>query len=115
MPPLAPSSTIPMSRCWPRSRRASGAAALAASVLLGLTPMAGAGAQGLVARADTLLVAGRVFAAESLYYYAVRIDPRNPTARLALGKYLAERGALKVGAVLMEEARYFGGDPGVVA
>jgi hypothetical protein len=72
-------------------------------------------AQALVARADTLLLAGRAFAAESLYYYAVRIDPRNPVARLALGKYLAERGALKVGAVLMEEARYFGGDPAVVA
>jgi hypothetical protein len=104
-----------MSRCWPRSRRASRAAALAAFALLGLAPAAGAGAQALVARADTLLVAGRVFAAESLYYYAVRIDPRNPTARLALGKYLAERGALKVGAVLMEEARYFGGDAATVA
>lgn len=73
------------------------------------------GAQEVIARADTLLLAGRVFSAESLYYYAVRVDPRNPAARLALGKYLAERGALKVGAVLMEEARYFGGDPAIVA
>jgi hypothetical protein len=71
--------------------------------------------QALVARADSLLLAGRVYAAESLYYLAVRREPRNPEARLALGKYLAERGALKVGAVLMEEARYFGGDPATVA
>lgn len=71
--------------------------------------------QGVLARADTLLLAGRVFSAESLYYYAVRRDPRDPMARLALGKYLAERGALRVGAVLMEEARYFGGDPALVA
>jgi hypothetical protein len=69
----------------------------------------------LVLRADRLLNAGRVFAAESLYYDAVQQDPRNPATRLALGKYLAERGALRVGAVLMEEARYFGGDPAVIA
>ena len=69
----------------------------------------------IVARADTLLIAGRIFAAESLYYIAVRRVPRDPAARLALGRYLAQRGALKVGAVLMEEARYFGGDPTRVA
>jgi hypothetical protein len=69
----------------------------------------------IVARADTLLIAGRIFAAESLYYIAVRRGPRDPVARLALGRYLAQRGALKVGAVLMEEARYFGGDPTRIA
>jgi hypothetical protein len=69
----------------------------------------------IVARADTLLIAGRIFAAESLYYIAVRRGPRDPVARLALGRYLAQRGALKVGAVLMEEARYFGGDPAHIA
>jgi hypothetical protein len=71
--------------------------------------------QAIVARADTLLIAGRIFAAESLYYVAVRRGPRDPVARLALGRYLAQRGALKVGAVLMEEARYFGGDPTRIA
>jgi hypothetical protein len=71
--------------------------------------------EAIVARADTLLIAGRIFAAESLYYVAVRRGPRDPGARLALGRYLAQRGALKVGAVLMEEARYFGGDPTRVA
>ena len=69
----------------------------------------------IIARADTLLIAGRIFAAESLYYIAVRRGPRDPAARLALGRYLAQRGALKVGAVLMEEARYFGGDPARIA
>jgi hypothetical protein len=67
-------------------------------------------AQRLLARADALLAAGRVAAAESLYYDAVRLAPYDPEARLALGRYLAARGAWKVGAVLMEEARYFGGD-----
>jgi hypothetical protein len=72
-------------------------------------------AQGLLARADNLLRVGRMFAAETLYYYAVRRAPRDPEARLALGRYLAARGALRVGAVLMEEARYFGADPKKVA
>jgi len=67
--------------------------------------------QRYVARADSLLRRGRVFAAETLYYYAVRRAPRDPGARLALGRYLAARGALRIGAVLMEEARFFGGDP----
>jgi hypothetical protein len=83
--------------------------ALAAAV-----PAAPAAAQNFVARADSLLRRGRVFAAESLYYYAVRRQPRDPGARLALGRYLAARGRLRVGAVLMEEARFFGGDPKVV-
>ena len=74
-----------------------------------------AAAQDPIARADALLRAGRMSAAESLYYAAVRVSPRDPAARLALGKYLAARGALKVGAVLMEEARFFGGDAKVVA
>jgi hypothetical protein len=71
-------------------------------------------AQHYVARADSLLRRGRVFAAETLYYYAVRRTPRDPAARLALGRYLAARGALRIGAVLMEEARFFGGDPKTV-
>lgn len=72
-------------------------------------------AQGVLSRADNLLRVGRMFAAETLYYYAVRRAPRDPEARLALGRYLAARGAFRVGAVLMEEARYFGADPKKVA
>jgi hypothetical protein len=97
-------------------------AALAALALAGCLAARPLGAQtmlaqnqAIVARADTLLIAGRIFAAESLYYIAVRRGPRDPVARLALGRYLAQRGALKVGAVLMEEARYFGGDPARIA
>jgi hypothetical protein len=45
----------------------------------------------------------------------VRRAPRDPEARLALGRYLVARGALRIGAVLMEEARYFGADPKKVA
>ena len=80
------------------------------AALLGIASPATAAAQNYVARADTLFQQGRVFAAETLYYYAVRRQPRDPMARLALGRYLAARGALRIGAVLMEEARYFGGD-----
>lgn len=93
--------------------RGTGFVALA--LLLSLSTARAASAQDLLPRADSLMNAGRVFAAESIFYYMVRRDPRNPAARLALGKYLAARGALKVGAVLMEEARYFGGDPATVA
>ncbi|HVE79268.1 MAG TPA: hypothetical protein VNA89_10425 [Gemmatimonadaceae bacterium] len=90
-------------------RRALAAATTAATVLA-VAPLSLA-AQNYVARADSLFQGGRVFAAETLYYYAVRKAPRDPSARLALGRYLAARGALRVGAVLMEEARYFGGNP----
>lgn len=88
-------------------------AVVSALVFCVLAPVAGA--QNLVLRADSLLKSGRVFSAETLYYAAVRRQPRDPAARLALGSYLAARGALKVGAVLMEEARFFGGDAKVVA
>lgn len=72
-------------------------------------------AQRYITLADSLLRRGRVFAAETLYYYATRKTPRDPGARLALGRYLAARGALKIGATLMEEALYFGGDKKTVA
>lgn len=87
--------------------------ALALASLAGALPL---GAQGpsrvraTIGRADSLFRAGRVADAEALYYYAVRQRPRDPAARLALGRYLSARGAWRVGAVLMEEARFFGGD-----
>lgn len=64
--------------------------------------------------ADSLLSSGQIFRAESLYYREAARRPRDPAARLALGRYLAGRGAWRVGAVLMEEARYFGGDADTV-
>ena len=88
-------------------------AAMLGALALAVSPRP-AQAQRYVARADSLLRRGRVFAAETLYYYAVRQTPRDPGARLALGRYLAARGALRIGAVLMEEARFFGGDPKTV-
>lgn len=54
-------------------------------------------------------------AAESLYYAAVSLTPRDPHARHALGRYLVARGRLKIGATLMEEARFFGGDVKIAA
>lgn len=66
-------------------------------------------------RADALLAAGRLVVAENIYYAAARQRPRDPATRRALGRYLAARGALRIGAVLLEEARYFGGDKQVVA
>jgi hypothetical protein len=64
---------------------------------------------------DSLLAAGNLTAAESAYYAAVRVKPRDPQARRQLGRFLAERGALRVGAVLLEEARQFGGDAATIA
>lgn len=64
---------------------------------------------------DSLLAAGRLASAESAYYAAVRTRPRDPLVRAALGKYLAARGATRVGVVLLEEARFFGGDSAALA
>ncbi len=61
--------------------------------------------------ADSLLQQGLVEQAETMYYAAVRVAPRDPEARLGLGRYLIERGATRVGSVLVEEAVRFGLDP----
>ena len=79
-----------------------------------LLPVAGH-AQWGVAYADSLLASGRVAAAESMYYASSSSRPRDATARAALGRYLAARGALRIGAVLLEEARLFGGDTSAIA
>lgn len=88
---------------------------LALPLALALAAQAAGAQDHYVRAADSLLRAGQVFRAETLYYVAVRRDPRNPTARLALGRYLAARGASKIGATLLEEARFFGGDAAQVA
>jgi hypothetical protein len=99
-------------------------ALLGAAALLLAVPPAASRAQGRVtaptsqsglARADALLKAGRVEAAEALYYREARRRPRDPAARLALGRYLASRGATRIGAVLIEEARFFGANPALAA
>jgi hypothetical protein len=100
------------------------AALLGMTVLLLGAAHGGLEAQGTVARptnqsgivrADALLKAGRVEAAEALYYREVQRRPRDPAARIALGRYLASRGATRVGAVLIEEARFFGASPVLAA
>ena len=58
--------------------------------------------------ADSLVQRGSLEQAESIYYAAVRGHPRDPQARLALGRYLAARGATRVGVTLVEEAVQFG-------
>ncbi len=58
--------------------------------------------------ADSLLRRGMFERAESLYYAAARARPRDPDARFSLGMYLWGRGAWRIGAVLVEEARQFG-------
>ena len=69
----------------------------------------------LVARADSLLMAGEVTRAEALYYAVSRRSPRDAQGRAALGQYLASRGAFKIGATLLEEAIVFGGDTAALA
>lgn len=88
-----------------------------AILLVVFLPMGRARAQlgGGVAQADSMLATGRVEAAESLYYATSSARPRDAVARAALGRYLAARGALRIGAVLLEEARLFGGDTAGIA
>jgi hypothetical protein len=76
---------------------------------------ASAAAQWGVWRADSLLAAGRLDAAESTYFAAVRARPRDPVVRAALGKFLAARGETIAASVLLEEARDFGGDSAIIA
>lgn len=65
--------------------------------------------------ADSLLAEGKLAAAESAYYAEARVRPRDPVARAALGKFLAARGGTRAGAVLLDEARFFGGDSAALA
>jgi hypothetical protein len=60
--------------------------------------------------ADLAIARGRLDDAEAQLFEASRLSPRDPAVRGALGSFLAARGRLKVGAVLLEEARQFGGD-----
>jgi hypothetical protein len=61
--------------------------------------------------AEVLIDAGRWAEAEDMLYAAVRARPRDPVARARLGRYLAMKGALRPGLVLIEEAAEFGLPP----
>ena len=72
-----------------------------------------AGAQS-IRLGDSLLAAGALARAESVYYGLARVRPRDPMARWALGRFLVARGATRVGTTLLEESLQFGGDPVLV-
>ena len=61
-------------------------------------------------RADSLLEDGRWAEAEAAFYQQAEVAPRDPIARAALGRYIAMKGAVKPGMVLIAEARKFGLD-----
>ncbi len=61
-------------------------------------------------RADALLDAGLWPQAEEAYYAQSRIRPRDPIPRAALGRFLAMKGAVLPGTILIEEALNFGLD-----
>jgi tetratricopeptide (TPR) repeat protein len=75
----------------------------------GVAHGASLGAQG-VRTADSLLRQGILQRAEAEYYAAARRRPRDPEARFALGKYLLDRGAFRIGTTLIDEAMQFGYD-----
>lgn len=91
-------------RCWP--------AAVTVALLTATRPVS---AQWGFWQADSLLAEGRLAPAESAYYAGLRVAPRDPTRRAALGRFLAARGGVRAGAVLLEEAQFFGGDSAALA
>jgi hypothetical protein len=64
--------------------------------------------------AEIAISMGDLDGAEDALYEAVRRAPREPSARGALGAFLAARGRSRIGATLLEEAVEFGGDSGAV-
>ena len=81
-----------------------------AAMLAAITSFPVSVAASQASRADSLLNAGGLQRAESLYYAAAQSHPRDPASRWALGRYLVSRGAPRVGMTLLEEAIQFGGD-----
>lgn len=65
--------------------------------------------------ADSLLDEGRWAEAEAAFYKQAELAPRDPIARAALGRYIAMKGAVKPGMVLIAEARKFGLDRRITA
>ena len=64
-------------------------------------------------RADSLLADGRWAEADAAYYQQSERAPRDPNARAALGRFVAMKGAVRPGMVLIAEARKFGLDRAV--
>lgn len=61
-------------------------------------------------RADSLLADGRWAEADAAYYQQSVRAPRDPNVRAALGRFIAMKGAVRPGMVLIAEARKFGLD-----
>jgi hypothetical protein len=97
------------------------AAALAASLIAGAAGRAAAQSSSLArpslprGRADVLLDAGLWPQAEDAFYAQSRLRPRAPVPRAALGRYLAMKGAVLPGTILIEEAQRFGLDSSLAA
>jgi hypothetical protein len=66
--------------------------------------------QPVTSAADIAISQGRLDDAEQLLFAASSRATHEPSARGALGSYLASRGKFRIGTVLLEEARQFGGD-----
>jgi hypothetical protein len=64
--------------------------------------------------AEAALGKGRFALAESLLYAASERTPHDAGLRAGLGMYLASRGHIKIGTVLLEEARKFGANSALV-
>jgi len=95
-----------------RTRRWGRAAiALAALVVTSSAALAQDRATLPLTRADALLDEGRWAEAEALFYAQSERASRDPVARAALGRFIAMKGAVRPGMVLIEEARQFGLDP----
>ena len=83
-------------------------AGLSVSLLGSLAAVATAQAPLPPSRADALLEVGRWTEAEEMLYADARGRPRDPESRARLGRYLAMKGALRPGLVLVDEAVEFG-------
>jgi hypothetical protein len=95
------------------SRRTSFAVAFATTFIVATVPGGVAHAQRAQlprTRADVLLESGLWPQAEEAYYAQSSIRTRDPVARAALGRYLAMKGAVLPGTVLIQEAVQFGLD-----
>jgi len=97
-------------RGWSRAAIAFAALVGTSSVSLA-QPRAQSRATLPMTRADALLEEGRWTEAEALFYSQAERATRDPVARAALGRFVAMKGAVRPGMVLIEEARQFGLDP----
>ena len=93
-----------MRRAWIRAAVVLGAVVCTSSATLAQR------AQLPLTRADALLEDGRWAEAEAMFYAQSEQSSRDPVARAALGRFIAMKGAVRPGMVLIEEARQFGLD-----